>query len=389
MSDQPNASSLDDHDIDAERGIPSVNRSGSKGSKSNLVMILFAIVAAVALVAVNGGFSSKEEQVEKSKRMIRSSLPPLIPPAPPAPKKEKPAPSPAPAPVPIVAVKKNEPVPIPTMPPRNERRGKKKKTLTPEERRRLAPIFSDKNGKGSGGSSSSAQVASVDTSSGRTLLGGGDKADGIKARLSASRLSGARASLITAPSFMVTKGTFLDCVLETALSSDVPGMTACRLTRDVYSTNGKLLLIERGSRIVGEYRSNLMRGHARLFVIWSRIETPNGVIVNLNSPGTGPLGRSGLSGFIDRHFWERFGAAMLLSLIDDVGTYAASKSNDSNGDNIQFNSTTETTEDMASIVLKDSVKIKPTLVKNQGDHINIFVARDLDFRGVYDVELTD
>jgi hypothetical protein len=116
----------------------------------------------------------------------------------------------------------------------------------------------------------------------------------------------------------VTKGAFLDCALETAISSDLAGMTSCRLTRDVYSTSGKVLLIERGSKIVGEYQSGLQKGKARIFVLWSRIETPTGVIVKLDSAGTGPLGRSGHSGFIDTHFWERFGSAILLSLIDDV-----------------------------------------------------------------------
>ncbi|WP_419591637.1 TrbI/VirB10 family protein, partial [Thiolapillus sp.] len=150
-----------------------------------------------------------------------------------------------------------------------------------------------------------------------------------------------------------------------------------------------LLLLERGSKLVGEYQSSLQRGQARLFVIWTRVETPNGVIVSLDSPGTDALGRSGLSGYINRHFWERFGAAMLLSLVDDFSAYASANTGNTNGDSIEFSNTTKASEDIATIVLKDSVGIKPTLVKNQGDHINIFVARDLDFRGVYDIELTN
>ena len=179
----------------------------------------------------------------------------------------------------------------------------------------------------------------------------------------------------------------LDCALETALSSDVPGMTACRLTRDIYSTDSKVLLLERGSKVVGQYQGGLKRGQARIFVLWTRVETPNGVIVNIDSPGTDALGRSGLDGFVDTHFWERFGGAVMLSLIDDVGTFVANKaSGDGNNNQVQFGSTADAATQAAGIALENSINIPPTLLKNQGDHINIFVARDLDFRGVYDLK---
>ncbi|RLV60374.1 TrbI/VirB10 family protein, partial [Parashewanella curva] len=175
--------------------------------------------------------------------------------------------------------------------------------------------------------------------------------------------------------------------LETAISSDVAGMTRCQLSRDIYSTNGKVLLLEKGSHIVGEYQAGLEQGQARIFVLWDRIETPTGVILDLASPGTDNLGRSGHSGYVDGHFGQRFGSAMLLSLIGDVGTYYANKSK-GNSNKIQFGDTIGGTKDLASIALQDSIHIKPTLYKNQGEHINVFVARDLDFRSVYELKLS-
>lgn len=223
-----------------------------------------------------------------------------------------------------------------------------------------------------------------------SMMGSGEaeRADGLGARLTPTQIEGARASLIADRNMFITKGTFLDCALETAINSSVPGMTSCRLTRDVYSTSGKVLLLERGSRIVGQYQGGLQRGQARVFVLWNRIETPTGVVVNLDSPGTDSLGRSGHSGYVDTHFWERFGGAIMLSLIDDVGTWAANKSAPSSGGNnqIQFGGTTDAAKDAAGIALENSINIPPTLVKHQGDHINVFVARDLDFRGVYDLK---
>ena len=218
------------------------------------------------------------------------------------------------------------------------------------------------------------------------------RSDKFEQQLQATKIQGSVASRVIDPNLFITKGAFLDCILETAISSDVAGMTRCQLSRDIYSTNGKVLLLEKGSHIVGQYQGGLSQGQARIFVLWTRIETPNGVLIDLNSPGTDSLGRSGHSGFVDGHFKQRFGSAILLSMIGDVGQYAATKANDSkkNGDNtqIQFGDTIGSSKDLASIALQDSIKIKPTLRKNQGEHINVFVARDLDFRSVYELQLS-
>ena len=210
----------------------------------------------------------------------------------------------------------------------------------------------------------------------------------LQQKLQPTQLAGSLASRIVDPNLFITKGAFLDCILETAISSDVPGMTRCQLSRDIYSTNGKVLLLEKGSHIVGQYQGGLQQGVARIFVLWDRIETPNGVIIDLDSAGTDTLGRSGYSGFIDGHFKQRFGSAMLLSFIGDVSLYAQNKANSGDKNQIQFGNTIGGTKDLASIALQDSIGIKPTLLKNQGEHINVFVARDLDFRSVYDLQLT-
>ena len=265
-----------------------------------------------------------------------------------------------------------------------------KQEPTPQERKRNPSLLAFGNmskppkgaNDGQGGAAYQATAAGGDGS-----LAESDTADGLGARLKGTTVQGTRAGLLRDRSFFITQGTFLDCALETALSSDVPGMTACRLTRDVYSTDSKVLLLERGSKVVGQYQGGLKRGQARIFVLWTRVETPNGVIVNIDSPGTDALGRSGLDGFVDTHFWERFGGAVMLSLIDDVGTFVANKaSGDGNNNQVQFGSTADAATQAAGIALENSINIPPTLLKNQGDHINIFVARDLDFRGVYDLK---
>ena len=202
--------------------------------------------------------------------------------------------------------------------------------------------------------------------------------------LSATRTGQVSASLLPDPNMTLTQGMFLDCILQTALSSEVPGMTSCVLARNVYSTNGTVLLLERGSRLVGQYQAAQLRhGQSRIFVLWTRAETPDGVIINLDSPNTDALGRSGLDGAVDNHFWARFGSALLVSVVDDLASSAVQNGGGSNNNSLTFTNTTNSANNAAAIIVENTVNIPPTLTKAQGSHINIFVARDLYFGNVY------
>ena len=141
-----------------------------------------------------------------------------------------------------------------------------------------------------------------------------------------------------------------------------------------------MLLLERGTKLLGETRGEVAQGAARVFVLWSEARTPAGVVVPLASPGTDELGRSGLPGQVDRHFRDRFGAAILLSMID--GTVQASAVHQSGGSGTVILNP-DGTRDISTEVLRSKVNIPPTVRKQQGDRIQVLVARDLDFRSVY------
>ncbi|QCQ99353.1 type IV secretion system protein VirB10 [Brevundimonas sp. SGAir0440] len=185
-----------------------------------------------------------------------------------------------------------------------------------------------------------------------------------------------RAGRLPDRNLLVTAGTSVPCVLQTALDSTTPGYVTCVLSRDVWSDNGAVVLMERGTRVLGEYRGGLQQGRRRLFVLWTRAVTPTGVAVALASPAADALGRSGFDGMVDTHFWDRFGAALLLSIVDD-GVHAAAGRDDGAA------STARLPSDAASVALQGSVEIPPTLRKGQGAEVSIFVAQDLDFAGVY------
>jgi type IV secretion system protein VirB10 len=179
----------------------------------------------------------------------------------------------------------------------------------------------------------------------------------------------------------------LDCVLETRIVSSVAGMTSCHLTRDVYSTSGRVVLLDRGSRVVGRFQGGMNQGDTRIFVLWTRVETPAGVVVDLQSPGTGPLGEAGLGGQVDTRFWDRFSAAILLSIIGDATDAAAARAaGPAQGTNIFVGNTANAGKEVIARSMEPTINIPPLLVKNQGERVGIFVARDLDFRGVYGLE---
>jgi type IV secretion system protein VirB10 len=209
--------------------------------------------------------------------------------------------------------------------------------------------------------------------------GGASAAGPLAALLHPTAVPAVDASVLPTRRFLLSKGTFIDCTLETAIDSTLPGMTTCITATDTFSVDGSVVLLERGTKLVGETRGQVQQGTSRIFVLWTEARTPTGVVVPLASPGTDELGRAGLSGEVNRHFWDRFGAAILLTVINGaVQSYVQSQSN---GTSVIVSPAS--TSDVMTEVLRDTIAIPPTVTKAQGDRIQVFVARDVDFRPVY------
>jgi len=208
---------------------------------------------------------------------------------------------------------------------------------------------------------------------------GGQGTSGLAGDLQTTKLEGARATVLANPHLTITQGTIIPCALDTAMDSSQPGMVRCTVTDDIYATTGAVVLLEKGTRVVGQYRGGLQRGTRRLFVIWTRAETPNGVIVTLDSAGTDGLGRAGFNGDINTQFWTRFGGTMLLSVIDDA--LAAAVASSSNADTLE--NTTNGASSLAQTELQSTINVPIVLRKNQGEEVAVMVARDLDFSSVY------
>lgn len=202
----------------------------------------------------------------------------------------------------------------------------------------------------------------------------------LQPTITASTRANKRADL----TYLLKKGTNIGCTLDTRIVTTHPGITRCLVTKDVYSANGKVLLIERGSEIIGEQTTSMLQGQAKVFVLWNTIDTPSGITLDIASPSADSLGASGQDAQVDTHFWKRFGGAILLSIIDD-GLEMIGDAIKRNNDRIVYDSSSNNIENMATEALRNSINIPPTGYVNQGTLLNVMVARDVDFRGVYEL----
>jgi type IV secretion system protein VirB10 len=208
------------------------------------------------------------------------------------------------------------------------------------------------------------------------------RADALQTLLRPTVLTAGRARLLPDQHLLLPQGTFIDCTLETAIDSTLPGMTTCVTATDTFSADGTVVLLERGTKLIGETRGEIHQGQARMFVVWTEARTPGGVVVRLDSPGTDALGRSGLEGAVNRHFWQRFGAAALVSTID--GAVQSRVQSSSRSGTVVLDPTAS--EDVLTGILRSTVDIAPTIRVGNGARIQVLVARDVDFRPVYALE---
>ncbi|MEG3162685.1 type IV secretion system protein VirB10 [Sphingomonas sp. LB2R24] len=200
-------------------------------------------------------------------------------------------------------------------------------------------------------------------------------------QLGHSAIQTVRATMVADRNLLLSAGTVIPCTLQTAINSTQAGFVSCVINHDVYSENGRIVLLDKGTKVLGQYSGGITQGQARLFVVWTRALTPRGVAIDLGSPAADSLGRAGLPGGVDTQFWARFGVGLVISVLEDA-SQIASRSLAGEGSN-----TTQVPSTTGSTVLNQTMQIRPILKKNQGDTAAIFVAKDFDFHSVYDVGL--
>ncbi|CAB3744837.1 type IV secretion system protein VirB10 [Achromobacter kerstersii] len=367
-------SEIEEHRAQMEgRGRPDLQ--GSARPRAPGARAFFVLVSLMALMVIGTvlwralvvGASKEEETPSGLKPKIENNLPELrlrsesIPPP-------SPAASPTPAPTPL------PPDGIPQL-DKSFRLGEivEQVVADPVTQRRLTSGLREaEDGGGEGQTNEKSSPPKREPDSGP-----------MSDKLRPMKLTSTRADMLGNLDMLITQGVMIDCIQDTKLISAQAGMITCYAPQGIRSASGRVQLIDPGTKFVGYQQGVLAQGQPRIGVVWSRLETPKGVVIHLDSPGTGPLGEAGLDGHIDTHFAERFGGAILVSLISDFGSWASSRGGNNSGGSVSFNSTSDAAQDAVSTVLDNSINIPPTLFRNQGGRVGIYVARDLDFGSVY------
>ena len=186
-----------------------------------------------------------------------------------------------------------------------------------------------------------------------------------------------QAEVIANPSNTVIQGTMIQAVMETALDSSLPGQTRAIISEDVFSYDGSRLLIPRGSRLIGRYRSGIEIAQKRVTIAWDRIVLPNNQTVQISSFGGDALGRSGVTGFVDTRFDERFGSAALISIISAAPSVAAAQVEDETTADV-LEDVGDDLADATDSVIGEYLSIGPVIYVDQGARVTVMVDRDLE-----------
>jgi type IV secretion system protein VirB10 len=331
-----------------------------RGGPSGLAIAIGVVAAGLLLFAVldarRRDSSAPAVRMRAADRLQTPASPPplYVPPATPAPvvvpllpvpaaTPRAPPPSPPPPPQ-IIYVPQPVPVPAPSPEP-----------AMPPPRVATGPVLV------------------IDSGAAPAAAAGASAAEGASVTATAVAGGRARAGAFANRATTVPQGTLIPAVLETALDSTRPGLARAIVSRDVRGFDGSRVLIPRGSRLIGEYRSDTAAGQKRAMVIWSRLIRPDGVTIAIGSPAADPLGRGGIKAKVNSHFFERFAGAILQSALD-VGVNLASRAG--NGTTVILPGTTQ-----AATQILQPAQITPTLKVKPGTSISIFAARDLDFSG--------
>ncbi|MFT4076188.1 MAG: TrbI/VirB10 family protein [Asticcacaulis sp.] len=184
----------------------------------------------------------------------------------------------------------------------------------------------------------------------------------------------ARATSVGDQSKLLLQGTMIAATLETAINSELPGYARAVVAADVRSADGTQVLIPRGSRLIGQYKSALSTGETRAFIIWDRVLRPDGVSVSLASPATDTIGQEGVTGKVHNHFAARYSGAIMLTVLN--GLVGSLTDSDSSSTTVVISTSGSSGQSNGTSVVSS---VSPTVNVKAGVHIQVFLARDLTF----------
>lgn len=217
--------------------------------------------------------------------------------------------------------------------------------------------------------------------------------DALEHSLKPTQITGTRVSELPDPTWLITQGRVLPCTQQTAIDSSLPGAVTAITSEPIRGEAGDVVLIPKGARIFGTVQHSLMNGLDRLAVLWQSIswQLPDqrGLLhlyrIETDSPASSVLGETGLDGDVDHHYLKKIGGILGMSLIQGGIQYgvASAQSSGQGNTSVNLNSFQQGGNEAANTLLQSWVALPDVMHRNQGLACSIFVVRDLDIRGIY------
>ena len=176
---------------------------------------------------------------------------------------------------------------------------------------------------------------------------------------------------------IVQAGSIIPAALITGIRSDLPGQITAQVTANVYdSPTGRILLIPQGSRLIGEYDSEVAAGQTRVLLAWDRLIMPDGrSIVLERQPGTDGAGFAGLQDRVNQHWGSLLKAAAISTLLG-VGAELGADSEDDLTRALRRGSQDAINQTGQQIVRRQ-LNVSPTLTIRPGHPLRVVLTRDL------------
>ena len=180
--------------------------------------------------------------------------------------------------------------------------------------------------------------------------------------------------------YEVKAGTLIPVIFSSYVESDNPGKVVAVVREDVYDTlNGNHRLIPKGSRLLGEYNSDVSFGQERLQIVFNRLTLPNGKSITLGTMlGGDGQGRSGVKDKVNTHMGKVF-CSVLMSAVLGAGAAVVSGDN-TNDDSWSAAAGQGAGEQILQVGANYSDKVlntDPTLLIRAGTRATLLVDKDM------------
>ena len=180
----------------------------------------------------------------------------------------------------------------------------------------------------------------------------------------------------------VKAGSIISAALVTAINSDLPGQVIAQVTEPVYDhRTGRTVLIPQGSRLIGQYDSQIAYGQNRALIAWNRVIMPDGRSINIGSMAGADLsGAAGLQDKTDGHFGQ-LARGVILSTLFSVGAAAAQDAGNRSSGALVINSAASGVSNSAQQVGQQitgrDLNRQPTLRVRAGWPVRVLVSKDM------------